>query len=101
VAGRPGALPRAQKTQDEEELFMELSTIGWNQEARDKILLDADRALQGAVKEAVETMDGKSRDEVYEFLFQKLQPQFVDFKPGPDLSACADAVANGDVALEA
>ena len=27
---------------------MELSTIGWNQEARDKILLDADRALQGA-----------------------------------------------------
>ena len=58
-------------------------------------------ALQGAVREAVETMDGKSRDEVYEFLFQKLQPQFVDFKPGPDLSACADAVANGDVQLDA
>ena len=73
---------------------MELSTIGWNQEARDKILLDADRALQGAVKEAAETMDGKSRDEVYEFLFEKLKPQFVDFKPGPDLSACADAVAS-------
>ncbi|MHA7209905.1 hypothetical protein [Arthrobacter sp. MDT1-65] len=79
---------------------MELSTIGWNQEARDKILLDSDRALQGAVREAVETLDGKSRDEVYEFLFQKLQPQFVDFKPGPDLSACADAVANGEVSLD-
>lgn len=79
---------------------MELSTIGWNQEARDKILLDADRALQEAVREAAETMDGKSRDEVYEFLFQKLQPQFVDFKPGPDLSTCADAVANGEVSLK-
>ncbi|MUK02951.1 hypothetical protein GM708_14090 [Vibrio cholerae] len=79
---------------------MELSTIGWNQEARDKILLDSDRALQGAVREAVETMSGSSRDEVYEFLFQKLQPQFVDFKPGPDLSACADAVANGEVQLD-
>ncbi|MHA7239245.1 hypothetical protein [Arthrobacter sp. TMS1-12-1] len=79
---------------------MELSTIGWNQEARDKILLDADRALQEAVREAAETLEGKSRDEVYEFLFQKLQPQFVDFKPGPDLSACADAVASGDVSLD-
>lgn len=79
---------------------MELSTIGWNQEARDKILLDADRALQGTVREAAETMDGKSRDEVYEFLFQKLKPQFVDFKPGPDLSACADAIAGGEVSLE-
>lgn len=78
---------------------MELSTIGWNQEARDKILLDADRALQDAVREAAETMDGKTRDEVYEFLFEKLKPQFVDFKPGPDLSECADAVANGEVSL--
>lgn len=80
---------------------MELSTIGWNQEARDKILHDADRALQEAVRKAVETMDGKSRDEVYEFLFSELQPQFVDFKPGPDIGACADAVANGEVKLDA
>ncbi len=79
---------------------MDLSTIGWNQEARDKILLDADHALQSAVREAVETMDGKSRDEVYEFLFATLKPQFVDFKPGPDLGDCADAVANGEISLE-
>ncbi|MBG6183686.1 hypothetical protein IWX75_001837 [Arthrobacter sp. CAN_A6] len=78
---------------------MELSTIGWNEEARQKILLDADRALQSAVREAAQTLKGSSRDEIYEFLFQKLQPQFVDFKPGPDLGKCADAVANGEVSL--
>lgn len=78
---------------------MELSTIGWNEEARQKILLDADRALQSAVREAAETLKGSSRDEIYEFLFKKLEPQFVDFKPGPDLGNCADAVANGEVSL--
>jgi hypothetical protein len=80
---------------------MDLKSIGWNEEARGKILLDADRALQEAVREAVETLGGRSREEVYEFLFAKLQPQFVDFQPGPDLSACADAVANGEVSLDA
>jgi hypothetical protein len=76
---------------------MDLSRIGWNEEARGKILLDADRALQEAVREAAETLGGRSREEVYEFLFEKLQPQFVDFQPGPDLSTYADAVANGEI----
>lgn len=47
---------------------MELNDVKWNEEARGKILADADRALQ-----------------------------FVDFKPGPDLSKYADAVVNGEI----
>lgn len=74
---------------------MELNDVKWNEQAREKILLDADRALQEAVSTAAETMAGADREEIYKFLFERLQPQFVDFKPGPDLSEYADAVANG------
>lgn len=76
---------------------MELSDVTWNEEARQKILQDADRALQEAVEAAADSADGKSRDEVYEYLFEKLRPQFVDFQPGPDLGKYADAIANGEI----
>ncbi|MDP9987769.1 hypothetical protein J2S98_002938 [Arthrobacter oryzae] len=34
---------------------------------------------------------------MYEFLFEKLKGQFVDFQPGPDLTKYAEAVAAGEV----
>ena len=52
------------------------------------------------MKEAAASHSGSERDKVYKFLFEKLQPQFVDFEPGPDLSKYADAVANGEIAAE-
>ncbi|GAA2177020.1 hypothetical protein GCM10009784_25960 [Arthrobacter parietis] len=75
---------------------MKISDVTWNEQAREKILVDADKALQEAVKEAAAAHSGGDRDQVYKFLFEKLQPQFVDFEPGPDLSEYADAIANGE-----
>ncbi|WP_309071121.1 hypothetical protein [Arthrobacter sp.] len=79
---------------------MDIGDIKWNDQAREKILSDADKALQEAVKEAAASHSGSDRDKVYKFLFEKLQPQFIDFEPGPDLSKYADAVANGELSAE-
>ncbi|KRF05236.1 hypothetical protein ASH00_12630 [Arthrobacter sp. Soil782] len=79
---------------------MKISDVTWNEQAREKILVDADKALQEAVKEAAAAHSGGDRDQVYKFLFEKLQPQFVDFEPGPDLSEYADAIANGEFSGE-
>lgn len=76
---------------------MEFSDVKWNEEARGKILQDADRALQDAVREAASSMQDSDRDGIYRFLFEKLKDQFVDFQPGPDLSHYADAIANGEL----
>lgn len=75
---------------------MELKDVTWNEQAREKILLDADRVLQEAVREAAETLAGADKDQIYKFLFERLEGQFVDFQPGPDLTRYAEAVANGD-----
>jgi hypothetical protein len=75
---------------------VELKDVKWNEQAREKILLDADRALQEAVREASSSLADADKDEVYKFLFEQLKDQFVDFQPGPDLSRYAEAVANGD-----
>ena len=75
---------------------MELQDIKWNEQAREKILLDADRALQEAVREAASSLSGSGKDKVYEFLYEKLKGQFVDFQPGPDLTKYAEAVAEGE-----
>lgn len=79
---------------------MNISEVTWNEQAREKILSDADKALQEAVKEAAATQAEGDRDQVYKFLFEKLQPQFVDFKPGPDLGKYADAIVNGEISDE-
>lgn len=76
---------------------MDISDVAWNDQAREKILSDADKALQEAVKEAAAKHADSDRDQVYKFLFEKLQPQFIDFEPGPDLGKYADAVANGEL----
>ncbi|TLM74216.1 hypothetical protein [Pseudarthrobacter sp. NamB4] len=75
---------------------MELKDVKWNEQAREKILLDADRALQEAVRQASSSLANADKDEVYKFLFEQLKDQFVDFQPGPDLTRYAEAVANGD-----
>ena len=75
---------------------MELNEVTWNEQAREKILLDADRALQEAVQKAASTLSNADKDEVYKFLFEQLKDQFVDFQPGPDLTRYAEAVVNGD-----
>ncbi|MGX5715732.1 hypothetical protein [Arthrobacter sp. MAHUQ-56] len=80
---------------------MELQDIKWNEQAREKILLDADRALQEAVREAASSLSGADKDHVYKFLFEKLKDQFVDFQPGPDLTKYAEAVASGELASTA
>jgi len=74
---------------------VELNDVKWNEQAREKILLDADRALQEAVQEAASSLPDAGKDEVYKFLFEKLKDQFVDFQPGPDLTKYAEAVAGG------
>ncbi|WP_299169284.1 hypothetical protein [uncultured Arthrobacter sp.] len=79
---------------------MGIDDVKWNDQAREKILSDADKALQEAVKEAAASQSGGDRDQVYKFLFEKLQPQFVDFEPGPDLSKYADAISSGEFAAE-
>ena len=76
---------------------MELKDVSWNEQAREKILLDADRALQEAVREAASSLANAGKDEVYKFLFEQLKDQFVDFQPGPDLTKYAEAVANGEI----
>lgn len=80
---------------------MELQDVKWNGQAREKILLDADRALQEAVREAASSLSGAGKDEVYKFLYEKLKPQFVDFQPGPDLTQYAEAVAGGEFSAAA
>ena len=80
---------------------MELQDVKWNEQAREKILLDADRALQEAVREAASSLSDAGKDEVYKFLYEKLKPQFVDFQPGPDLTQYAEAVAGGEFSAAA
>jgi hypothetical protein len=80
--------------------FMELKNVTWNEQAREKILLDADRALQEAVREAASSLPNADKDEVYKFLFEQLKDQFVDFQPGPDLTKYAEAVANGEISSD-
>ncbi|MEV7636393.1 hypothetical protein AB0N71_09485 [Pseudarthrobacter enclensis] len=79
---------------------MELQDVTWNEQAREKILLDADNALRDAVREAASSLPGAGKDEVYKFLYEKLQPQFVDFQPGPDLTRYAEAVARGELSAD-
>lgn len=89
-------LHRGDTSQRRKEDFVELKDVAWNEQAREKILLDADRALQEAVKKAASSLSNADKDEVYKFLFEELKDRFVDFQPGPDLTEYAEAVANGD-----
>ena len=76
---------------------MQESEIRWNDEARDKILNDADNVLREAVVDLGNTMQGKPWEEVYAELISRMEGRFIDFEPGPDIRKFAEAVANGEV----
>ncbi|MDQ3628824.1 MAG: hypothetical protein M3419_08450 [Actinomycetota bacterium] len=76
---------------------MKASDVRWNEQARQKILQDADRVLQEVVRELNEEMSGQPWSEVYEQLFARLQPRSIDFKPGPDLRTYAEAIQDGTI----
>jgi hypothetical protein len=76
---------------------MNTEDIRWNDEAREKILTDADRVLREAVVDVAAKNSGSSSDEIFEKLNGALKDQFIDYEPGPDIRKYADAIANGDV----
>ncbi|QJU55634.1 hypothetical protein SCB71_00930 [Herbiconiux sp. KACC 21604] len=76
---------------------MEKTKIRWNDEARAKILDDADRVLQEAVEATAASHADASPDEVYAELNRHLKDRFIDYEPGPDVRKYADAIVAGDI----
>lgn len=78
-------------------LGMKSDDIVWNEEARAKILNDADRVLREAVLELAQASPGISSDDAFAELNSRLKDRFIDWEPGPDLRKYADAIAGGDI----
>jgi len=75
----------------------DLTDVVWNDEARDKILTDADRMLQEAVRDvAAETGEGDSWEDAFAALNERLKGRFIDYEPGPDVRKYAEAIVRGD-----
>lgn len=79
---------------------MKIHEVRWNEEARKKILVDADHALQEALRNASNSLPESNRNEVYESVFKELEGQFVDFEPGPDLGDYVDALVEGKLSFD-
>ncbi len=79
---------------------MKSSEIRWNDEARTKILDDADRVLRDAVIELAGSGNEMTSDEAFAELTSRLKDKFIDWEPGPDLRKYADAIASGEVETE-
>lgn len=75
-----------------------LDSVHWNDEARDKILTDADRVLQEAVAETARDFDGDGWEAAFAALNEKLKGRFIDYEPGPDVRKYAEMIAAGDFA---
>ncbi|THG30004.1 hypothetical protein [Naasia lichenicola] len=76
---------------------MRIDEVRWNDEARDKIVEDADRVLREAVAELSTSMAGAESDAIFAELIARLKDRFIDFEPGPDIRRYADAIAAGDI----
>jgi hypothetical protein len=76
---------------------MENTEIRWNDEARAKILADADRVLRDAVETTARTHADASSDQVFAELNRLLKDRFIDYEPGPDVRKYADAIVAGEV----
>jgi len=75
----------------------DLTDVVWNDEARDKILTDADRVLQEAVRDvAAETGEGDSWEDAFAALNERLKGRFIDYEPGPDVRKYAEGIVRGD-----
>lgn len=70
--------------------------VRWNDEARAKILSDADRVLREAVEEVSQTLSGKPWEESFQALNEKLKGRFIDYEPGPDVRKYAEAIEHGE-----
>jgi hypothetical protein len=75
---------------------MDITDIRWNEQARAKILDDADRVLREAVVEIARSGETDAT-EAYRKLNDALKDRFIDWEPGPDLRTYADAIAAGDI----
>lgn len=71
---------------------MDISDVRWNDEARDKILLDSDRVLQEAVQTVNGELAGESWEKAFARLIELLEGRFIDFEPGPDIRKYAEAI---------
>ncbi|MDO9398765.1 MAG: hypothetical protein Q7T71_19650 [Herbiconiux sp.] len=72
------------------------TSIRWNDEARAKIVSDADHVLQEAVLSTARSHSGADSDAVYAELNAKLKDRFIDYEPGPDVRKYADAIVAGE-----
>lgn len=79
---------------------MDTTDIRWNDEARTKILDDADRVLREAVLDIAGSDPGTDADAIYADLNSRLKDRFIDYEPGPDVRKYADAIATGELAAE-
>ncbi len=76
---------------------MKINEVRWNDEARAKMLDDADGVLQQAVTSVAGSMGGQDSDAIFAALNHELKDKFIDYKPGPDIRRYADAIAAGDL----
>ena len=79
---------------------MEAAEIRWNEQARKKILDDADGVLRDAVLDIARTKQGISSDDAFAELNARMKDRFIDYEPGPDIRKYADAIAAGEVSGE-
>ncbi|GAA4672916.1 hypothetical protein [Frondihabitans cladoniiphilus] len=73
-----------------------IDDVTWNDEARDKILTDADRVLQEAVTAVAAEKSGAPWEESFQALNERLKDRFIDYEPGPDVRKYAEAIERGD-----
>ena len=76
---------------------MKQSEITWNDEAKTKILIDADKVLREAVVDLAASTTGASTEEVFAALNSRLKDRFIDYEPGPDIRKYADAISSGHI----
>ncbi|MBC7724881.1 MAG: hypothetical protein H7146_09045 [Burkholderiaceae bacterium] len=77
---------------------MDTNDIRWNEQARGKMLEDADRVLREAVLDIAASGPGDDSDAIYANLNSRLKDRFIDYEPGPDVRRFADGIAAGEFA---
>ncbi|RKR74830.1 hypothetical protein [Frondihabitans australicus] len=73
----------------------DLDDVRWNDEAREKIVSDADRVLREAVSSVAHDFAGGTWEDAYRSLNERLKDRFIDYEPGPDVRKYAEKIADG------
>lgn len=76
---------------------MKAEEIRWNDEARTKILEDADRVLREAVVDLAATMEGEPWEKPFAEINSRMKGRFIDYEPGPDVRKYAEAISHGEI----